>query len=125
MNKLIAILSLAFLACDPAQVAEFRGGSTSGTTGAVEPIKPNVEWCECNPKEPLCGEGLECVPTGNGDQHACLAKCSGINANGGGFITTCPETCFYPFLGEKGTGPAYCPSCIRCGPVDPLSLVCQ
>lgn len=106
--KHLALLSI-LLACDPAPVT-LRDGST----GAEQP--PDLSACACDPDaaEP-CKPGLKCVPVDGG--HACLAGCSGL--------TACPSACIYPFIGEKGTGPAFCPSCLSCAPVDPSALVCQ
>lgn len=97
--------------------------TSSASTGA--PPAPELSGCACEPDGPACGLGLDCVPTPDGVGHACLAKCSGANELGGGYITSCSETCFYPLFGQDGTGPSYCPACLGCGPVDPLSLVCQ
>jgi hypothetical protein len=105
--KHLTLLSI-LLACDPAPVT-----SRDGSTGADE---PDLSGCACDPwaAEP-CKPGLTCAPVDGG--HACLAGCSGL--------TTCPASCVYPFAGEKGTGPAYCPACLSCAPVDPLALTCQ
>lgn len=139
MLKTIAFLSLSVFACGPfpplgettgqesASEAVVTGAGFSDTglsSGGMEPENPIDEPCECDPKNPICGPGLQCVPRGN-NQFSCMAKCSGQNSQGGGYITTCPETCFYPFFSDKGTGDAYCPACIACGPVNPLALVCQ
>lgn len=151
MSKIIAFLSLCFVACIPfpsvddttggesVSEAAPTGAASSGTgmsSGAVDPTNDvnqtdadptgsSFDGCECDPQDPVCGPGLQCVPRGGG-KFMCLAKCSGDNGQGGGYITTCPESCFYPFFDEKeGTGAAYCPVCISCGPVNPLSLVCQ
>ncbi len=107
------------VAPDPPVVAV----ETTGGTG--EPPTPELSGCACEPNGPACGLGLDCVPTPDGGGHACLAKCAGSNELGGGYVTTCPAICFYPLFSEQGTGPAYCPACINCGPVDPLSLICQ
>lgn len=110
MRHTILVLLLALGACDrAADDTQLR----EGTTGAAEPEMPP---CECDPEadEP-CGAGLQCVPIGDG--HACLAPCSGL--------TLCQAACVYPFASEKGTGPAFCASCVTCAPVDPAALICQ
>jgi hypothetical protein len=106
MKRLTLIALL--LGCDAAPTT-----LRDGTTGA-EP--PDLSACACDPgaAEP-CKPGLTCVPVDGG--HACLAGCSAL--------TACPTSCIYPFIGEKGTGPAYCPGCLSCSPVDPLALACQ
>lgn len=118
MNKILTIVILLLGACDQGnQEITPRNGSTGGsTTGDVvdPPIEPNLEGCECNPKDPdPCKDGLDCVPTGQGDQFACLAQC------GAGSLTPCQlepgAACIYPFLDAQiGTGPAYCPQCLSC-----------
>jgi hypothetical protein len=110
--------SFPIVAPDPPVVAlESTGGTSTG-----EPPAPELSGCACEPDGPACGLGLDCVPVGG--EHACLAKCAGENELGGGYVTTCPTTCFYPLFGPLGTGPAYCPACMGCAPVNPLSLIC-
>lgn len=138
MFKNIFFLVLCIFACGPIPPMDGSTGmeaisdalptgvgfSDTGVSSGVEPEEPMLGPCECDPKDPVCGPGLQCVPRGD-NTFSCMAKCDGQNSQGGGYITTCPEACFYPFISEKGTGDSYCPACIACGPVNPLALVCQ
>ena len=130
MRLSILFFTLLALAtgCD-AQVepVELRDGESSGSCfeppPPVEP--PSLGACACDPKEPKCGLGLQCLEVEG--QFACLAPCFGKNPMGGGYITTCTAhqrelDCISP---NGPNGPSYCPACISCSLVDPRSLVCQ
>lgn len=126
MNKILPCLLLLALACDPAPLPELRDGSSGdGCEMPPMPPTPPLEGCACDPEAPSCKPGLDCVPIGEGKEHACLARC------GGGMITTCQAdgqdiACAYPFWSEQaGTGPAYCPVCLSCAPPPVGTMICQ
>lgn len=120
------ILTSACDRIDPEETAR-NGGSTS----EGPPAPPSTDGCACTPGEPdACPLGTDCVPLADGDAYACLAKCVGENEQGGGYVTDCrgdgaPLDCFYPFKTDNYLGDPYCPACLSCSPVNPLSVVCQ
>ncbi len=127
--KHIAFMLCTIIACDPglAEHVELREGSSGGEClPEPPPPAPSLAGCLCDPDDAgSCKPGLDCVPTGNGKEHACLARC------GGGSITACQTEgallpCIYPYLDEQiGTGPAYCPACLSCTPPPVGTMICQ
>lgn len=122
------VLCVFLFGCAPSSVSfrDIDSGSSSDACGQLEPpAPPPLDKCICDPDAPLCGPGLDCVPTGVDKQHACLAQC------GGGSITRCesdgqPLACIYPWLdAQDGTGPGYCPACLGCSPVPLGTMACQ
>lgn len=115
-NALLALSMLTLGACDQRPEADIVTRDAESTGIASTGAAPVVPPCECDPEaaDP-CDAGLQCVPINGG--HACLARCS--------LLTACASACIYPFASGQGTGPAFCPDCVTCAPVDPKALICQ
>ncbi|MBL9102178.1 MAG: hypothetical protein JNL82_14535 [Myxococcales bacterium] len=131
----ILLTTLLCAGCDRAPDTTLRSGGeesvgSGDSTGTPEPPMPTPA-CRCDPaKKDECPLGTDCVPYGDikdFSSYFCMAKCTGTNELGGGYVTSCTNSDGSPAFCKYAEGygaDGYCPKCVSCE-LRPNTLFCE